>query len=258
MKTKSFIVASLLAVCGVVYAQTTMKITFKNAETEVVSYNVEDIQDITFEVAQPADERAVDLGLPSGTMWASVSLGQTEENPSGNYYSWGEVTPKTSGFDWRGYTLCDGSNNTLLRYVTDETYGEEVDGLTQLEPADDAAQQDPEWGAHWRIPTLEQYHELYQNCDRTYSTDENKIKWCTFTSKINGAEIKVAQAGYYDGAKLNMKTYVAYMWLRDIDSTYDWRAQEGIVPMSKMWEQKDGSGVGDRRFGQTIRPVYVP
>lgn len=260
MKTKSLLAAMLLTVCGTAYAQTTMKITFKNAEQEVVTYNVEDIQDVTWEVTQATDERAVDLGLPSGTLWADQNVGYTTENPYGNYYAWGEVKPNKTSYTWGNYTLSDGSYNTITRYVTDDTFGEEVDNLTALLPEDDGAVQDPEWGAHWRIPTAEQFQELLDNCTWAYETDAAKVKWVVLTSKNNGAQIKFPGSGYFDGAKVQQKGMTAFIWLQELNVDYNSQAYEGVFATSSVFASSSFKVYpsGQRYFGQAIRPVFVP
>lgn len=50
-------------------------------------------------VSAPADVQAVDLGLPSGTKWASCNIGAEKPEDYGNYYSWGEVLPKED-YSW--------------------------------------------------------------------------------------------------------------------------------------------------------------
>ncbi|MBQ3680507.1 MAG: hypothetical protein IJJ78_08340 [Paludibacteraceae bacterium] len=48
----------------------------------------------------------VDLGLPSGTKWATCNIGADDPQDHGNYYSWGEVTTKDS-YSWSFYFNSD-------------------------------------------------------------------------------------------------------------------------------------------------------
>ena len=80
---------------------------------------------------------AVDLGLPSGILWASVNLGAGVESDYGSRFAWGEI--KTKGFyDWTNYKWCNGTATTMNKYCTSAAYGS-VDGKTILEDDDDAA-----------------------------------------------------------------------------------------------------------------------
>ena len=104
----------------------------------------------------------VDLGLPSGTKWATCNIGATKPEEFGNYYAWGEVTPKDV-YNWSTYKY--GSNyDQLTRYNTDSRYGRNgfADGKTTLELEDDAAHFN--WGGKWRMPTQAQQDELRALC----------------------------------------------------------------------------------------------
>ena len=93
----------------------------------------------------------VDLGLPSGLLWATCNIGANAPEEYGDYFAWGETTPK-SVYDWDNYQFWDGNN--LTKY-------NESDGLTTLLPEDDAAVAN--WGNGWRIPTLAEWQELIVN-----------------------------------------------------------------------------------------------
>lgn len=110
----------------------------------------------------------VNLGLPSGTRWATCNVGASSPEGYGNYYAWGEVAPK-SIYDWNYYRYCNGSANTLTKYCNSPTYGSNgfTDTLTVLEAGDDVATAN--WGDGWRMPTQEEMQELLENCYRTFT-----------------------------------------------------------------------------------------
>ena len=82
----------------------------------------------------------VDLGLPSGTLWATTNIGATNPEDYGDYFAWGETEPKDV-YDWSTYKWCNGSNTTLTKYCTSSSYGYIgfTDGKTELDAGDDAA-----------------------------------------------------------------------------------------------------------------------
>lgn len=94
--------------------------------------------------SQLAGEGMVDLGLPSGTLWATCNVGASNPWEIGDYFAWGETTTKTE-FTEENYT---GS-------------GEYENGQS-LKPEDDAATVN--MGAQWRTPTSSQWTELFSNC----------------------------------------------------------------------------------------------
>lgn len=110
----------------------------------------------------------VNLGLPSGTRWATCNVGASSPEGYGNYYAWGEVAPMAI-YDWNFYRYCNGSANALTKYCNSPTYGSNgfTDNLTVLEACDDVATAN--WGDGWRMPTSTEMQELFENCTHTWT-----------------------------------------------------------------------------------------
>ena len=85
----------------------------------------------------------VDLGLPSGTLWATCNVGADSPESYGDYYAWGEKYRKID-FLWQNYEFGGCGREKYCK----------SDGLLVLEPEDDVAQ--CRWHFGWRIPTKEQ------------------------------------------------------------------------------------------------------
>jgi hypothetical protein len=132
-----------------------------NRDGEVSIADVNVVIDIILNPAVVEEHEYVDLGLPSGTLWATCNIGASVPEGYGDYFAWGETAPKDY-YDWDNYMWCDGTRNTLTKYCTNSYYGT-VDGKTELDPEDDAASAN--WGSAWRMPTLEQLQELEEYCD---------------------------------------------------------------------------------------------
>lgn len=94
----------------------------------------------------------VDLGLPSGLLWAECNIGASEPEEAGYSYRWGEVEVYTLNA-W--YKFYDGNSDTFTKYT-------KKDAKTTLEPEDDAAT--VLWGKNCRIPTKKEFEELIKNC----------------------------------------------------------------------------------------------
>jgi len=141
----------------------------------------------------------IDLGLPSGTLWATCNVGATNQEDCGNYYAWGETTAKTT-YDWSTYRYCNGSYNTLTKYFINSSFGSQrlTDNLTTLEASDDVAAAN--WGVDWRMPIRSEMEELYNNCTVTWTT-QNGVNGRLFTGP-NGNSIFLPAAGYRDGSDL--------------------------------------------------------
>ncbi len=109
----------------------------------------------------------VDLGLPSGLLWADRNVGAKNPEDYGNYYAWGETKPKEV-YDLTTYAY--GNYNALIKYCSDPNCGLNffTDNLTTLEASDDAATVNI--GAGARMPRDEEWQELIDNTTCTWTT----------------------------------------------------------------------------------------
>ena len=105
----------------------------------------------------PIPNNCVDLGLASGLLWAKYNIGTTEPTQLGNYYAWGETSPKKKYYsDNYKYYIWKGDD---LKRIS--KYNEE-DGKTVLDLEDDAARAN--LGVGYRIPTKADWEELLEDC----------------------------------------------------------------------------------------------
>jgi hypothetical protein len=124
----------------------------------------------------------VDLGLPSGTLWAACNLGAETPEGYGDRFAWGETQPKDE-YDWDNYQYYQYSDDfyyQLTKYCNESYYGYNgfTDNLNTLLPEDDAASVN--WGSAWRMPTKEEFEELCNNT--TYIlTSLNGVRGLLFT-----------------------------------------------------------------------------
>jgi len=155
-----------------------------------------DVQDTTT-VRDNSIPGWVDLGLPSGLLWAESNLGANAPEARGNYYTWGETTPKNYCF-WDTYIHCNGNYDKLTKYCNSPQYGLEgyTDSLTTLEPYDDAATVNLENNA--RTPTIDEWRELAGNTTISW-TSLNGTYGLRYTSTSNGNSIFLPAAGTPDG-----------------------------------------------------------
>ena len=136
----------------------------------------------------------VDLGLPSGLLWAKWNLGATKPEEYGNYYAWGETTPKKT-YTWDTYLHCiDGNSGEFTKYCYLPSYGynEYTDSLTVLQPIDDAATVVLGDGA--RIPTNEEWNELDSVCSKQW-TSKHGVKGYKYKGP-NGNTLFLPAGGY--------------------------------------------------------------
>ena len=187
----------------------------------------------------------VDLGLPSGTLWATCNIGADNPEEYGDYFAWGETAPKEV-YEWSTYKWIDRSNGKFTKYCIDSKYGT-IDNNTELLSEDDAAYVN--WGKNWRMPSLEQIRELINCCSWLWTT-RNGVNGQLVTGP-NGNTMFLPAAG--NRQKLHhCDAGMGYYLSRTLKSD-----QPGFAcglylgPAGWLW------GYGHREYGQTVRAVRV-
>ena len=136
----------------------------------------------------------VDLGLPSGNLWAKCNLGASAPEAFGDYYAWGEVEPKQVYTNSNHKWYKEGAPSLGFTKYNNE------DGKLSLEDEDDAVIQ--KLGNGWRTPTLADFREL---TNQKYTTIEkttlNGVAGYQITSKKNKKSIFIPFAGFKNSQK---------------------------------------------------------
>ncbi len=215
----------------------------------------------------------VDLGLTSGTLWATTNIGANSPEDYGDYYAWGETeTHYYAGYTWSTYKWCNGSLSTMAKYCTSSSYGK-VDNKTELDDADDVAVQT--WGGAWKMPTYEQQTELRDECYwvwiNTYNgesvsgyivykakNDSDKgVKVSTPSADYDvasDAHIFLPAAGSRQRTNLSDAGSSGYYWSRSLCAGNSNFAYDLYFYSSRVV----GRGSNDRYFGYSVRPVCKP
>ncbi len=170
----------------------------------------------------------VDLGLPSGTKWATCNVGANSPEGYGNYYAWGETTTKSS---------YDYSNSV--------TYWQQISDFSG-NPTYDAARAN--WGGTWRMPTKAEMEELINKCNWTWTTQngENGYK----VTGPNGKSIFLPAASGFRGSLLyDVGEYGLYWSSTPYESLTDYACGLDFYSgyHNVYW--------GNRYDGHTVRPV---
>lgn len=237
------------------------------------------------------DYEYVDLGLPSGTKWATCNVGASKPEDYGLFFAWGETTGFTSStagmtqsgtnytgytdhtFNWASYKWM-APNQSSWQYITKYTFADgqtaswydngtfKGDGKTVLESADDAATAN--WGSAWKMPTHAQWEELVEQYPYNSSSG---TKRCCWTSNYNSTGVAglafydasdkillfLPTAGYRSNTSLSYQGSDGSYWSSELHSGRSYRAW--------LLYFYDGSvNAGDfnsRCIGQSVRPVLV-
>ena len=196
--------------------------------------------------------RFIDLGLPSGLLWAETNIGAETAADDGDYYAWGETTEKED-YDWDTYKYGTPSSD-LTKY-------NKTDGKTVLDKEDDAAYVN--WGSSCRMPTDDDFTELKNSGICTWrwksktTSSGSSISGYKVTSKKNGNSIFLPASGGFDGSYLYGRDSNGYYWSStlsssDVSNAYDTRFTGNYV-----YYPSYGYAI-ERCDGHTVRPVAEP
>ena len=138
----------------------------------------------------------VDLGLPSGTLWASKNLGATEIHELGDWYAQGETSTKTC--------------------FLDSNYTYNPNGATEVAEADDAAYVN--LGPNWRTPSAGQFGELFSTSNTTIKrVSLHSQKGILITSKANGKSIFLPNTGTLTNTDYIQNTNYSWLHTRTVN-----------------------------------------
>ena len=155
---------------------------------------------------QYLEEKGVDLGLPSGRKWAEANVGATNAWEIGLYFSWGNVIGHAEG---SGYNFDQNTYNG--------TPGAALTGDIAVGTTYDAAR--AIMGGSWRMPTKDEFQELYDNTDSEWVADYHGIAGRKFMKKTNhNVFIFLPAAGFYNGTTLYYRGPHGFYWSRSIHS----------------------------------------
>lgn len=187
----------------------------------------------------------VDLGLPSGTKWATCNIGAANPEDCGYYYAWGETTTKTiythgnskyynKSAEWlRGQNIIDYSGNLKSNYDPASKY----------------------WSSSWRMPTLTEMNELVDKCNWTWT--ERNGKYGFKVTGPNGKNIFLPASGWYNSASsgtLDCVNERSEYWTSTIVSNDKESARCLFFMKPNTYYASDGNCV-QRSRGLCIRPV---
>ena len=173
----------------------------------------------------------VDLGLPSGTRWATCNVGATTPSQAGGLYAWGETATKTTYMPENG-----------------KTYGKDIDDISGNATYDVAT---AKWGKGWRMPTKAEFDELLEYCDYKYEKLDGR--WGhRFTHRRSGRSIFLPSTGHKErGSKHIYPDVCGNYWSstpyknEQMSGAHDYHFGAALGEM----------GQGERSSGFGVRPV---
>jgi hypothetical protein len=179
-------------------------------------------------------------------MWADCNLGATSPYETGDYFSYGEISPKekytSQNYKFRNPDISGG----FTKYNFYSKYGP-VDYKYRLDMEDDAARVN--WGSDWRMPTIEELQELVNRCYWEWTESENGVTGYTVTGP-NGNSIFLISGGYMnqDENDVSCNSYLS--------SSLDFNNNRGHALGLDFAEDYYEISPEGRYYGELIRPVY--
>lgn len=204
-----------------------------------------EIEDLGGGIYKINGARFVDLGLPSGLLWAECNVGATSATERGNRFAWGETESKTGDYTPENYKFGTSADN-YTKYS-------ERDGKQVLEAADDAAT--VALGSPCRTPLSSEFKELL-NSDNT--TGEWTSKTTSDGKTVKGYEVKSKKNGnsvFFPALRYTPGNDQAEYWCADI---YDNVPFDYELASHRLFNEIAGTlGFGgvSRYFSSEIRPV---
>lgn len=156
---------------------------------------------------------AIDLGLPSGTQWASCNIGTYKPEGYGHYYGWGHVYTDEDYAE----AECDyyGLSTTILAAYDIIAFDDDSQKYNLTSQTDMASYG---WKSSWRLPTYNDVKELIDNCDFTVA-ELNGVGGYKVVSRQNGNSIFLPFAGHKIGTKVEQAGEIGYYWSSSIEPT---------------------------------------
>ena len=142
---------------------------------------------------------AVDLGL--SVKWANMNVGAKKASGFGTYFAWGETKSKDY-YSWNTYAWSKGDSQFLTKYSN-------TDRRSQLAPVDDAAHVN--LGGGWRMPTVDEFEELINNCTWEWTTLDG-VNGYNVTSKKTGNSIFLPITGFRYYADTQFRSIMGVYW----------------------------------------------
>lgn len=211
----------------------------------VIEQNKDDINNLADDVDKLIDDISVtvdntngydyvDLGLPSGTLWATMNVGASSQSDNGLYFSWGNTEGHAKG---SGYNFSESAYSS--------TSGSSISTNIAADSGYDAARVN--MGGDWRMPTKEEFEELHNNCTWTWKTVSG-VNGYRITSNTNSNSIFLPAVGSYSDTTLYQEGNFGHYWSSSFHSSmYEYNAFNANI--SSQYE--------DHFSGCSVRAVYT-
>ena len=204
----------------------------------------------------------VDLGLPSGTKWATCNVGAKQPKEYGDYYAWGETKSKEK-YDWstykwmkegeadwkhiNKYTVKDNQTGADWYKKLRSLYEFIGDNKETLEDVDDVAT--VKLGKPWRTPTKDELQELISECNWAWINDNDK-KGFEIKSRRNNNKIFMPVAGFRKDSEILSAGNVGFYMSKSIDTNNSSKCEYLNLNIVKSFISQES-----RCFGYLVRPV---
>ncbi len=165
---------------------------YDNFSFSDVCFKLESNKNPDLQTIETKDHEYVDLGLSSGTLWATCNIGATKPEEYGDYFAWGESETKLE-YSVQNYSYKNKSNTISLE--NDVAY--------------------KKWGKDWRLPSKKEIEELYSECIWEKTSYKNVVGYKVI-SKKNGNHLFIPAGGFRLGNQYVGRGSLCYFWINSL------------------------------------------
>lgn len=196
----------------------------------------------------------VDMGLPSGTMWAYTNLGAATPDQDGQRFAWAETSTKDA-YSLENYIYYDKNSLELTKYVDNQ--------VTEMLPEDDPAS--VIFGEDWKTPSKVQVNELFNNCHVLYSVVSGKEGFVFVPKNVDYSDRRLFMPFSMTSETLKNNnssqnspySKYGFFWTSTLSAVDAFEAYSLCINMDENSTYLyKGTGTTRRVYGLCIRPVY--
>ena len=186
--------------------------------------------------------QAIEMGMELGVKWADRNVGANLPELDGEYYAWGDTL-----------TRLNYNTNTYSHYDKKTSSYKDISNNFSASINDIATRQ---FNGCWRMPTAAEIQELLAKCTWTWATKEGKQGYWVENNSGQHQKIFLPAAGYKESIDLKGNATQGFYWSATMTGAATGAYAQGLKFQSDSKTLEQGSGIGQRYYGFTIRPVY--
>lgn len=195
-------------------------------------------------------EHCVPVDMGTSCLWSPLNIGADQQQECGDYVGWGDATGKHK--EQGAYSSADGTTEADDEVLKGYYGGKKASNNISGGGRDYAT---AKWGGTWRMPTMNEWQELIDNCDWVWNAE---YKCFEITSRITGAKLVLPANGYRLGTEYADVGHHCNYWSANLYTKTKDRMEAYYFsgrPNRAENRRLNANYHTPRYFGQGVRPV---